>query len=169
MILVLAAVLSASGQSAPARPGKGGPAPVRGPLLRMDLLGRHPAVPVPVKRDPFVAGGPSGEAAEGAMPRPGAGLSGRPFPGGRLGGAKPGLEPPAEAPAEPALNLRYVGFVRGKDRILALVLVNGQASAVGAGDILGDAWKVAAVTAAEIEIQGSDGATLKFALEGERK
>jgi hypothetical protein len=166
----LAAAVLAAGQARPAKPKKGDPDMVKGPLLRMELLERKEGPPVSAKRDPFVpGGGPAFEDDERSRPRPGAGLAGRMMLGGPVPGAKPGVEAPAEAPPEPALNLRYVGYVRGKAKFLGLVLFNGQAVAVAAGETLGDNWKIVKVDAAEIEVQGPDGAALKFALEGERK
>lgn len=163
--LVLAAAVFALGQAKPARTKKTDPDMVKGPLLRMDLLERTEGPFIGVKRDPFTPG-PFGPAS-----------SGTPMPGSRIGfppslplsGLRPGTAAEEDALAEPVVNVRYVGFIQGKERLLALVLFNGQAVAVAAGETLGNIWKVARITAVEVEIQGPDGAPLKFALEGERK
>jgi len=163
--LVLAAAVLALGQAKPARTKKTDPDMVTGRLLRMDLLERNEGPFVGAKRDPFIPG-PFIPAS-----------SGTPMPGSRAGfqptlpapGIRPGMEADEGALAEPVVNVRYVGFIQGKERLLALVLFNGQAVAVAAGETLGDIWKVARINAVEIEIQGPDGVPLKFALEGERK
>jgi hypothetical protein len=119
------------------------------------------------KRDPFIPGAIA--AAEPAIPHFGAPPprlpSGQPVPG-----IKPGAEGAVEAGAPPPpVNVRYVGFIQGKEKFLAIILFNGQAMAVAAGETLGDVWKVEKVGPAEIEILGPDGTAIKFALEGERK
>ncbi len=164
--LVVAAALAAFGQAKPARSKKADPDMVTGPLLRMSLLERKEGPFTGAKRDPFIPGA-FAEPQQEAVPHFGA----QPFakPGQPVPGAKPEA---AAAPAEeviPAVNIRYVGFIQGKEKFLAIVLFNGQASAVAAGEALGGVWKVDRVGPAEIEITGPDGAPLKFALEGERK
>jgi hypothetical protein len=161
--LLSSSVLLASGQAKPARAKKADPDMVQGRLLRMDLLERKDEPSTAAKRDPFVPG------ARFDLP------AGTPMQQG-IGGFRQGMpgfnreaEPAAETPPEPPVNVRYVGFIRGREKFLALVLFNGQAMAVGGGESLGDVWKVVRVTPEEIEIQGPDGAGLKFALEGERK
>jgi hypothetical protein len=165
-VLVLAASVLALGQSKPARTKKTDPDMVKGPLLRMDLLELNEGPFVGPKRDPFVPGAFTQASSE------------TPMSGSRIGfqpslpspGLRPGMTTAGdEALSEPVVNVRYVGFIQGKEKLLALVLFNGQAVAVAAGESLGNVWTVARITAVEIEIQGPDGATLKFALEGERK
>jgi hypothetical protein len=137
---------------------------VKGPLLRMDLLERKDGPLAGAKRDPFIPGAFAPPMNE--SPRPGAKIS---FPTAGAGG-RPETAPEAEGAApEPVVNVRYIGFIQGKEKFLALVLFNGQATAVSAGEALGNVWKVVRAGATEIEIQGPDGSALKFALEGERK
>ena len=161
--LILAAGLSAFSQSKPARGKKTDPDMVAGPLLRMNLLERKEGPFVGAKRDPFIPGA----MAEPQVDLPHFGLRS----GTQPGLAAPGLKPEAAAAEEapPPVNIRYVGFIQGKEKLLALVLFNGLAVAVAPGESLGDIWKVTRISAAEIEIQGPEGPALKFALEGERK
>ena len=130
-----------------------------GPLIRLDLLSTVRSGPLPLLRDIFLPRGP-GSDGPGAMPVV-------------LGGpVRPAIVPAGENPADEAAllpTIRYVGFVRSQGRFLALVLVDGQAAALAEGDLAGAAGKVVKISAAEIEIQGADGKSLKFALEGERK
>jgi hypothetical protein len=163
--LILAAALSALSQTKPPRGKKTDPDMVTGPLLRMSLLERKDAPFPGAKRDLFIPGVTAVE--QPALPHFGA----RPpvQPGMTVPGVKPDAAAAETLPPEPPVNIRYVGFIQGKEKFLALVLFNGLAVAVGPGETLGEIWKVARVAAAEIEIQGPDGSTLKFALEGERK
>lgn len=164
--LVLAAAVFALGQSKPGRTKKTDPDMVKGPLLRMDLLERKESHFAGVKRDPFIPG-PFAQASS-ETPMPGSRIAFQPsLPSS---GFRPGIATAGdEALSEPVVNIRYVGFIQGKEKLLALILFNGQAVAVAAGESLGNVWTVARITAVEIEIQGPDGAPLKFTLEGERK
>jgi hypothetical protein len=164
--LVLAAAVFVFGQSKPAKTKKADPDMVKGPLLRMDLLERNEGLFAGAKRDPFSPGSFGLASYESSMP--GAKIPSPPFR--PASGLQPGAENAGEeALPEPVVNVRYVGFVQGKEKLLALILFNGQAAAVAAGESLGNIWKVTRITVVEVEIQGPDGATLKFALEGERK
>jgi hypothetical protein len=126
------------------------------PIVRMDLLPKKDRPAMSIRRDIF-------------LPQaPGAGLSpefdeltGRPIQL-RPGGGE------IKAP-EPSLAVRYIGYIRGKEKITALIFFEGQVLAVSEGDPLGQAWKIASISTTEIEIRGEDGTTQKFALEGERK
>ena len=129
-----------------------------GPLVRLDLLAAARSGPMPLLRDIFLPGGPGSEGPA-AMPV-------------TFGGPVRPVALPPEPPAEEAIPvplLHYVGFVRAQGRFLALVLIDGQAEALAEGDMAGTVGKVVKITAVEIEIQGADGKSLKFALEGERK
>lgn len=154
---VLAAVVFAVGQK-PAPDAKK-PAKAAGPLVRLDLLAAVRSGPTPLLRDLFLPQGPGSEGSA-AMPVV-------------LGGpVRPGLVPAGENPAEgeaPPPVVRYVGFVRSQGRFLALVLIDGQAAALAEGEAAGAAGRIVKITAGEIEIQGADGKSQKFALEGERK
>ncbi len=167
-VLVLAAAVSAFGQAKPARGKKADPDMVTGPLLRMSLLETREGPFLGAKRDPFIPGQAVAPQEELLRPR----LQPSVFPAAQAApGAKPGAEGAAEAETTPApaVNVRYVGFIQGKEKFLAIILFNGQAMAVAAGETLGNVWKVEKVGPAEIEILGPDGPAIKFALEGERK
>jgi hypothetical protein len=155
--VILAAAAFAVGQK-PA-PGVRKAAKDAGPLIRLDLLAAVRSGPMPLLRDIFL---PRGPGSEGPAALPVA-LGGPVRPG-----AVPAIENPAEEAAPPP-TVRYIGFVRSPSRFLALVLVDGQAAALAEGDTAGAAGKIVKITATEIEIQGADGKSLKFALEGERK
>ena len=156
---VLAAAVSGASQTHAPILKKPPVAKAAGPLVRKDLLASVRREAAPFRRDLFLPQGPGSESLN-AMP-------------GVLGGqVRPGIVPAGETPAEgeaPLPTVRYVGFVRAQGRFLALVLVDGQAAALAEGDTAGAAGKVVKITAVEIEIQGADGISLKFALEGERK
>jgi hypothetical protein len=155
--VVLAGAILAFGQKpAPAAKKR---APAAGPLVRLDLLAAARSGPLPFLRDIFL---PQGPGAEGAAAIPVV-LGGpvRPVP-------VPAVENPGDEAAAPP-TARYVGFVRSQGRFMALVLIDGQAVALAEGDTAGAVGKVVKISAAEIEIQGADGKSLKFALEGERK
>ena len=149
---VLAAVLavSVSGQKPAPKPS----APAT-PLIRMDWL-KSPAGPfVPPRRDVF---SPQGGAAMDE-----AGLPIRPEQPGQQAAEKIAENAPA-----PAFTLRYIGFSRSaaSKKIVALVLIEGQAQAVEEGDTVGAGYKVAHITLNEIEIQAPDGTALTFAWAG---
>jgi len=130
------------------------------PIVRMDLLPKKDRRAMTIRRDIFLPQttgvGFSPEFDE---------LTGRPIQP-RPGGGE--LKAP-EPPPEPSLVVRYIGYIRGKEKITALIFFEGQVLAVSEGDQLGQAWKVASISTTEIEIRGEDGTTQKFALEGERK
>jgi hypothetical protein len=160
--VLLAAASLVLGQAGPSRAKKADPDMVTGPLLRMNLLERREGPLAAPKRDPFIPGTSVTDADE-------AGRSGIkiPFSGGAAPGMKPGGAP--EDAEAPAANIRYVGYVQGRETFFALVLFNGQAAAVAAGETLANGWTVVKTGAAEVEVQGPDGSTMTFALEGERK
>jgi hypothetical protein len=155
--VVLAAAAFAVGQK-PAPVAKT-PAKVAEPLVRLDLLAAVRSGPTPFLRDLFLPQGPGSEGLA-AMPA----VLGDPVRPGLV----PGGENPADEAAPPPV-LRYVGFVRSQGRFLALVLIDGQAVALAEGEAAGAVGRIVKITAGEIEVQGADGKSQKFALEGERK
>jgi len=157
-LLAFAAVAAAA---SPAQ-DKAGPADKKAAptisLIRMDLLQSKERRSAAVKRDIFI---PQSQSGPMGMPM------------GTMMDKRPPLPTSAEAAAmesqEASFNARYVGYIRGKKRIIAIILYENQAVALEEGDMLGPIWKVVKITAEEIEIQGSDGALQKLPLEGERK
>jgi hypothetical protein len=126
-------------------------------LVRLDLLSSGSPGAAAVRRDIFV---PYSAAGELTFAPP---LNGK-FQPAR--GAAPAGS--AETPQETGPAIRYLGYIQGKKGTVGLVLFGGQAQAVAAGDVLGSAWKVVKITTEILEVQGSDGKTRTFALEGER-
>jgi hypothetical protein len=131
------------------------PAPPAKSLIRKEWLKAPAEPPVPPRRDIFSSLG-GGTVEEGRYP---------------IGRGRP-IAIPAEKKAEeetaPAFALRYIGFSRSAapKKIVALVLIDGQAQAVEEGDKVGAGYTVARITLKEIEIQAPDGTTLKFAWSG---
>ena len=130
------------------------PAPPAKSLIRKEWLKAPAEPPVPPRRDIFSPLG-GGTVEEGRLP---------------IGRGRP-IVLPAEKKADetaPAFALRYIGFSRSAapKKIVALVLIDGQAQAVQEGDKVGAGYTVARITLKEIEIQAPDGTTLKFAWAG---
>lgn len=127
-------------------------------LLRMDLLQSKERRSAAVKRDIFI---PQSQSVPMGMPM------------GTMMDMRSPLPTAAEAAAmelqEASFNTRYIGYIRGKKRIIALILYENQAMALEEGDMLGPIWKVVKITAEGIEIQGPDGPSRTLPLEGERK
>jgi len=157
-LLALAAVAAAV---SPAQ-DKAGPAEKKAvptaSLIRMDLLQSKKRPGAEAERDLFL---PQSQSASMGMSM-GAMMDRRsPLPAA--------MESAAMEPLEASFSPRYVGYIRGKIRITALVLYENQAMALEEGDMLGPIWKVVKITAEGIEIQGPDGSSRTFPLEGERK
>jgi hypothetical protein len=136
------------------------------PLVRMDLLQKKEGEIAVVKRDIFAAQSSVPTTVPAPAPpavamRPGV----RPIP---LPGV-PGAKPAEDASEEVSLSLRYVGYIQGGRKYLALVLFENQALAVEEGELVGEVWKVVRVDAGEIEVRGLADKIYTFALEGERK
>lgn len=70
-------------------------------------------------------------------------------------------------PARPALNVRYIGYVRSEGKIVALIFFRGIAFAVEKGEFLEEQIKVEEVTVEEIVLTLGGFQPLKFAIEGE--
>ncbi|MBN2245810.1 MAG: hypothetical protein JW755_08185 [Candidatus Aminicenantes bacterium] len=70
-------------------------------------------------------------------------------------------------PVRPALNVRYLGYVRSDERIVALILFRGTAFAVEAGELLEEQLEVKEVTDKEIILTLGGFKPIKFAIEGE--
>jgi hypothetical protein len=169
--LAAAAALAAQAvQDKPAAPA----APEARPksFIRMDLLNKPARELAPPKRGIF---SPSAEDEGAEAAAADAGLSAAPSAGGgqpREGGRPSGAgraEAAATASGLPSLSLRYIGFVKSPRAIIGLVVVQGQALAVGTGDIVADWYKIGAITPKEIEVTGPDGSKAAYPLEGEEE
>ena len=67
------------------------------------------------------------------------------------------------------LDLRYIGYIDNGERIVALIIFEGQAVAVQEGEKLNEEIKVGKITTKEIEIIRPDGHSQQYALQGERE
>jgi hypothetical protein len=146
------------GQNKPSSGDTAAAAKATKPLIRMELLQKGDREAAFAKRDIFIPENGLG---------PGGTLSAS--PGVRRTKAGAAGESAAPEPQALSLNVRYLGFIQTKQKMTALVLFEGQAVAVAEGDTLGSVWKVVKISAGLIEIQGEDGKSQTFALEGERK
>jgi hypothetical protein len=75
-----------------------------------------------------------------------------------------GLEPDALSSFE----LRYLGYVRSGESIVALVVFNGEVLAVKAGDVLSYSVRVLDITLDEITVTVDDSSSESFSIEGDR-
>jgi len=86
----------------------------------------------------------------------------------------PEEEPPEKIeekkePARPSLNVRYIGYVRSDEKIVALILFRGQAFAVEKGELLEEKIEVKEVTVEEVALILGGFKPFKFAIEGETR
>jgi len=84
-------------------------------------------------------------------------------------GAPQGLqqtENTVEASSSP-LNLRYIGYIDSGQKIVALIIFEGQAVAVEEGERISEQVTVGKITTKEIEIIGPGDEKRNFSLEGE--
>ncbi len=73
-----------------------------------------------------------------------------------------------EASSSLPLNIRYIGYVISDDKMVALIVFEGDALAVEKGEIISEGVKIGKITPEEIEIIGSDSQKRRYYLEGER-
>lgn len=155
---VLAAGILAASAAAPE--GKtAAPAAVR--LVRVDLLSKTPAEIVPPRRDIFRAQPAFAAPGPGSLPQNVPQLT-EPVP--------PPAEPekePEEAVSEPGLDLTYVGYISSARRIVALVVVDGQAQAVAEGEEVVPGVKIEKVSRDKISLLGPGSKRTVVPLQGE--
>ena len=65
------------------------------------------------------------------------------------------------------MSLRYIGYVDTGERIVALVIFEGEAVAVEEGEMISEQYKVGKVTRDKLNIIGPGGEIKEFPLEGE--
>lgn len=65
------------------------------------------------------------------------------------------------------LNLRYLGYVFSRQKIVGLIVFEGEALAVVQGESLTEDFTVGRISPEEIEILGPDSKPMMFAIEGE--
>lgn len=156
---VLVGALLAAGAPAEQRAGAAKKAPGTDPLVRMDLLKSLPPQPAAPLRSIFSPG----LAAAAPEPVP------EPDDSADATGQEPGLEAPQEtAPAQPVLDLVYLGYVRSGLRIIALVFSEGQSLAVAEGEEIVPGLKVEKIGPDRIEVTGPDGKRTSVPIQGEQ-
>ena len=67
------------------------------------------------------------------------------------------------------LNIKYVGYIVSREKIVALILFGGDTLAVERGEVISEGVKVGEITPVEIEIIGSDSQKRIYSLEGENE
>ncbi|MFQ5721285.1 MAG: hypothetical protein ACE5GI_02175 [Candidatus Aminicenantales bacterium] len=67
------------------------------------------------------------------------------------------------------LDLRYIGYIDNGEKIVALIIFEGQAVAVQEGDKLNEKIKVGKITTREIEIIGPGHHRQQYSLQGEKE
>ncbi|MBN1225106.1 MAG: hypothetical protein JXB23_17790 [Candidatus Aminicenantes bacterium] len=125
-------------------------------LIRMDLLRGEKKTLPPPRRNIFTAGKKKNEFQE----------SDDEF-FGESGTMEEGKSPPQIEQAFSALDLRYIGYVRSGERMVALVIYQGEALAVAEGEEIESGVTIGKILPGEIEITGPDSEPSKFFLEGE--
>ena len=128
-------------------------------LIRKDLLKEKPGEIAPPRRDIF--------SPRTAFVPPGFSQPGE-SPGGRVSDAGRSETPPAMEPAEPSLDLSYIGYVQSAHKMIALIILEGQAMAVSEGEEVLPGMKVGKVAADRIDLIGPDAKRLSFPLQGEQ-
>ena len=73
-----------------------------------------------------------------------------------------------EASSSLPVNIRYIGYVISADKMVGLIVFEGNALAVESGEVISDGVKIGKITIEEIEIVGSDSQKRRYYLEGER-
>ena len=73
-----------------------------------------------------------------------------------------------EASSSLPVNIRYIGYVISADKMVALIVFEGNALAVESGEVISDGVKIGKITPEEIEIVGSDSQKRRYYLEGEK-
>jgi hypothetical protein len=121
-------------------------------LIRKDLLLKPRPVEVRPRRNIFVRGG---------------GAVAQPWPAANV------VPPQAATPSDKAVaesagpDIRYIGFVTTAQKIVGLVLVNGQALAVAEGDRVAGDYTVLKISPETLELAGPDGQTITVSIKGE--
>ena len=127
-------------------------------LIRKDLLKEKPGEIELSRRDifsPRTTFAPLGISASGEPP------------GGQITGGEKTVTPPAMEPAEPSLDLSYIGYIQSVHKMIALVILDGQALAVSEGEEVLPGVKLEKVTPDGIDLIGPDSKRLSFPRQGE--
>jgi hypothetical protein len=128
-----------------------------GSLLRKDLLAMPPAEAAAPLRDIFRPG-------SGSLREPVESIEAhRATPSGQSGNAAPG------SMVTPSLSfvLDYIGYIRSSHKIIALIILDGQARAVVEGEEILPGVKVSKVGPEFLEVSGPSAGKMKFSRQGE--
>lgn len=66
------------------------------------------------------------------------------------------------------VNIRYIGYVISDNKMVGLIVFEGNALAVENGEVISEEVKIGKITTEEIEIVGSDSQKRRYYLEGEK-
>ena len=69
---------------------------------------------------------------------------------------------------EDRFNVKYIGYVRSGERVVALILLGSKSYAVESGDILETGLTIGEITSDDIEISSQDSPPQRINLEGEK-
>lgn len=69
----------------------------------------------------------------------------------------------------PSLNIRYIGYIHSGEKIVALIIFEGDAVAVEKGEMISAGVEIGKITREEIEIIGPNSEIKKYSLEGEKE
>jgi hypothetical protein len=129
-------------------------------LIRKDLLKEKPDEIELPRRDIF---SPRTTFAPLGISPPGEPL------GGQIMGDKKTETPPAMDPSEPSLDLSYIGYIQSDHKMIALIILDGQALAVSVGEEILPGVKLEKVTPDGVDIIGPDSKRLSFPRQGEQQ
>jgi len=73
-----------------------------------------------------------------------------------------------EASSSLPVNIKYIGYVISEEKMVGLIVFEGNAWAVESGEVISEGVKIGKITAEEIEIVGSDSQKRRYYLEGEK-
>lgn len=128
-------------------------------LIRKDLLKSTPAEIASPRRDIF---SPRTGSTPLGISQPGE------FPGGRVPEAGKSDKPPAMKTAGSSLDLSYIGYIQSGNKMIALIVLEGQAMAVTEGEEVLPGVKVGKVDLERIDVIGPNAKRSSFPLQGEQ-
>jgi hypothetical protein len=70
---------------------------------------------------------------------------------------------------EISINVKYIGYVHSEKRVIALIILGGEAYAVESGDMLEGGIHIGKITPDDMEVIGPDSEPNKVKLEGEER
>ena len=73
-----------------------------------------------------------------------------------------------EASSSLPVNIRYIGYVISDEKMVGLIVFEGNALAVENGEVISEGVKIGKITTEMIEIIGSDSQKRRYQLEGEK-